>query len=99
MPLSSLQASAAGSRTLADFMDENVRMIFAAHDDDGVPAEPATRIRISDPNPQSTAASVARIRDPGLQALYRYWVRKKRDRLMPSRVDIDITELPGHLWP
>src|ERR1700741_4828134 len=31
--------------------------------------------------------------------LLAYWRRKRGDRAMPSRADIDPTELPGRLWP
>ena len=37
--------------------------------------------------------------DPGVQFLYDYWRRKRRGRAMPSRTDIDPTDIPGKFWP
>lgn len=39
------------------------------------------------------------IGDPRLQFVYEYWLSKRRGRLMPSRADLDPTELPVKLWP
>ena len=39
------------------------------------------------------------IGDPGLGFLYQYWRGKWRGRLLPSRADIDPTEIPAKLWP
>ena len=37
--------------------------------------------------------------DQRLDALYRYWLGKRRDRQMPARCDIDPLEIPGDIWP
>lgn len=37
--------------------------------------------------------------DPRLENVYRYWEQKRRGRIMPSRADIDPSDLPGALWP
>lgn len=39
------------------------------------------------------------ISHPDLQLLYEYWLSKRHGRVMPSRADLDPTELPGSLWP
>lgn len=37
--------------------------------------------------------------DQRLDALYRYWAGKRRDRRMPARCDIDPLDIPGDIWP
>ena len=37
--------------------------------------------------------------DQRLDALYRYWLGKRRERPMPARGDIDPLEIPGDIWP
>lgn len=39
------------------------------------------------------------LRHPDSRALYQYWLDKRGDRLMPSRSDIDPTEIPPQLLP
>jgi hypothetical protein len=34
-----------------------------------------------------------------LDALYHYWLEKRRERPMPARGDIDPLEIPGDIWP
>lgn len=38
------------------------------------------------------------ISDERLRALHRYWLGKRGGRKLPSRADLDPTELPGPLW-
>jgi hypothetical protein len=38
------------------------------------------------------------ITHPDLRLLYEYWLGVCRGRIMPRRVDIDPTELPGRVW-
>ena len=49
--------------------------------------------------PGETRAAADVVTDPQLRLLLDYWRSKKRGRAMPSRADIDPTELPGSLWP
>jgi hypothetical protein len=49
-------------------------------------------------SPADTIASEA-IGDPRLESLHRYWMAQRRGRVMPSRRDIDPTEIPGAIWP
>lgn len=39
----------------------------------------------------------ARLTDPDMAALYEYWLKRRHDRRMPSRRDIDPVELPRQL--
>ena len=46
------------------------------------------------PESIAAAAFIDAPRDPSLQTLLAYWYRKRGDRLMPSRADIDPSEFP-----
>ena len=49
--------------------------------------------------PGETRSAADAVTDPQLRVLLDYWRSKRRGRTMPSRPDIDPTELPGSLWP
>lgn len=50
-------------------------------------------------NSAAEPASSGEVGDPRLESLHRYWMAQRRGRTMPSRRDIDPTEIPGAIWP
>jgi PAS domain-containing protein len=59
------------------------------------PERPGEMGRMIDPSDREIGAGfIASPRDPDLHALYQYWDRVRRDRVIPSRQDIDPPAIP-----